>query len=65
MENEGCCFECKFLIGAPVGLGPHDRLRMETAKVLAQGVEYECRTCGAKLLREEKRGDPAVLWRLV
>ncbi len=66
MANENYCLECKMLIGAPVALQRHDALRMDAARVLPQGdVEYHCRTCGAKLLRGEKRGHLDVRWRSV
>ena len=67
MTAEKPCEDCKTLIGSPIVNEPHISLKTYVVKVLAEGrIEYyECRICGVKLLREQKKFDPNISWRLV
>lgn len=60
------CLDCRTLVDQSVANDPHGSLQMRSAMILAPSDShyYECRTCGAKLLRAQQRGDPSIGWRL-
>jgi hypothetical protein len=61
------CIDCRTLIDSSVLNEPHISLKTYVVNVLPDGNAeyYECRACGAKLLREKKEYAPAMRWRLV
>jgi hypothetical protein len=67
MTTEKPCVDCRTLIHSSVAIEPHVALRIHTTKVTEQGDTqyYDCRTCGAKLVREQKYNDPHMRWRLL
>ena len=61
------CIDCRTLIDSSVANEPHVSLKTYVVNVLAEGNAsyYECRACGAKLLREKQRHNTDMRWRLV
>jgi len=53
------------LIGSSVVNEPHPSLKLRSAAVLApyDPHYYECKECGAKLVRSQQRNNPRIKWR--
>jgi len=67
MANASPCVDCRNLIDLSVAIEPHVYLGIYGGNISEQAHAqyYDCRICGAKLLREQKLGDNDTRWRLV
>lgn len=67
MATANLCVDCSNLVDLPVAIEPHAHLRIFSGNIseLGHTQYYECRTCGARLFREQMPSNQDMRWRLL